>query len=248
MAQKVLLLWLWVQGKKYVSFFSERNYIIDGVNTSGNADITLNQIYSFQDIQAVGFCFDMYDYIVIAVAPQSEQSKVIHHLLDSKIQNKIIIEKPVSYDLKLLSTLSEYENIIYFIDEIYVSPFLKKLDNISFPLTLKTKRSLDVIEHAMSIFILREDFDAIISRTHFEFISALDNYWLQYNFKFGNYECNINKGEFYINDNYVCEVSFEKSLAYVLKLHNDQKNKILFKNNFYILIKELLQLKNAWKI
>lgn len=247
MNNKVLIFWLWFQWKKYIDFFKNKWYILDWVSKSWlnkNKNIWLNQIFSFEYIiNNKDFDIKQYDYIIVAVSSDNEQDNVIKFLLKKEVLNNVIIEKPVSYNLKILQSLIYKDNYFFFIDEIVLNRLYYKLFNANQILTIKIYEdnllySTHILEHIFWWFILFDNFKDILTNKKIIFEKDI-KYNNTFRYHLYNKSCSIYCQEmnFFLNSMFLYTLLFEKSLNFLLKLN--KSDNLLFKKNFYFLRKNL---------
>lgn len=236
--KKVLIFWLWFQWKKHINHFYDRWYLIDWVSKSWfNYDIKwLNFIYSFNDIlKKEKFFFKKYDLIVVVAKPYYQQDNIINFLLSLKLDNKVIIEKPVTYNLKLLRKLLSRKNYYFFIDEIF---FWKKFSNNSIAdiKIILNNNDSSLFEHAMWFFLLRNDFKNRIQKIDINFLnSKYGDEFIFYNIIIWKYNIFCIGWIYYIWDLKITNSIFKNALSTVLNLNNEEN--FLFKNNYILLMK-----------
>lgn len=235
--KKVLIFWLWFQWRKYYNYFISRWFEVFWVTkTSQKKDFSnsIKYIYKFSDlIKFNKSFFKKFDLIIISVYPYNEQERVIKFILLLNLPNKTIIEKPVSIDLKLMETLLSYNNITFFIDEVFLSSkFIDiKIDNAK----IITYNDLDFFEHAFWLFLLRKDFKSFLNKVELFFVPNKINFstTLYFYMRFWIYDFKSENGHYYINWKVLNNNIFDLSLKFFLyKVLNDFSLNYEYKNNF----------------
>jgi len=237
--RRVLIFWIWFQWSKYINFFNKKWFIIDVVTKSWKNKkniLNINKVFHINEVLLKDTAFlNNYSNIILAINPIVEQEKVIKFLLSKDVRNKVIIEKPVSYNLELLKILKEKNNFYYFIDEIilantYKKIFYKEIKKlvISF---YKSKNYIDILEHIFSPFLLFKNFSSVIKsninlRENNDIINFL-KYTIIYNDKL---IINFDKWVLTINKRFFYDIKFWKSLEYILSLKEEYN--LLLKDNF----------------
>lgn len=230
----VLILWTWKQGLKYYQYFKSLWYRISLCNRSWvdkKNKFNWTNIFKFDKIKNIKF-FEKFDIIIIAISPTAEQTKVLKFILSTNIKNsKIIIEKPVSYELDLLNQIIDKENIFYFNDEIYLNLILNRK-----PIKIKSAFDRDILEHSLWYFLTYKNFSTILTNINFYLLNKNIDY-IYYEIEFQQWEKLINyKGNIIIkiwHKKQVNEMNFNKCLYNLLNT-SKQENKIIKKNLFYL--------------
>lgn len=223
--KKVLIIWPWKQGKKYINYFSNSWYIIYTVskkNTPQDALIYKNSLYTDfkkstkKDLEA-------YSYIIVSVAPILEQEKVINDLLELNLNNKIIIEKPIAKDIEVIKKVSKSKNTFLFIDELILSTKIIKHPPQKVDIFAST---YDVFDHAIWIFLWQDLSNTIIK------IHTTRKYWNDLNYKIyiDNDTMQCKRWFYYLNEALVHRIDFKQSLEFVLNLTEEESQ--LMKKNF----------------
>jgi len=247
--KKVLIFWLWNQWKKYMNYFYKKWYLIDVITKSwNNQNNLIKNIYSFDDIIWINkIFFNDYEFIIISVSPYSEQDKVIQFLLELELKNKIIIEKPGTYNLDLLKKIINYNNITFFIDELILwNKFrAKQIETIDISLPNGDR---DIFEHIIGFIILRTDFKKLLKSLSINNFLCKDEKELIYNIKFLDYDIICKKWIYFINKIKILN-NFDNSLDYIINnlLNSLELNK-LYKNNFYLFQEYVSKNKQSLKI
>ncbi len=247
--KKVLIFWLWKQGRKYIDYFSDFGYKIIGVNQTGigpEGYKTFSNI-SFLDVRSYEKkFFEEFNYIIVAAFPYKNQNKILDFLCSMNLNVKIIVEKPVVTDVAQLKNLIKEKNIYYFIDELILSPLYKKIcnkkgiDKINFVIHDHNKdHYTPLLEHAFWWFLLEEDFLNILNIVKLSLHKDVEiNNELVYRIFFSpGVEVFFQKGKIFLNRKHISDIYFSDSLGYILGL-SDINNTII-KKNFYILRKFL---------
>jgi methyl-accepting chemotaxis protein len=234
---KILIFGAWYQWKKYINYFSSNNYFIDIVNTNWINKINnsfINNTFKYSNIIESDFDFSEYNYIVIAVNPYEEQIKVINFILSNNIKRKIIIEKPVAYDIKLLEKLLNYDNIYYFSDEIALGKIYKKIFQDLSDIIIFSTKNVDILEHILSWFLLFKDLEKYLQKIIFKFENLSENKRdLNYKILYNKYSIENNKWNLKLNWRNIYNLNFSDSLSNILDL--DLNNNYLIKKNFILL-------------
>lgn len=118
--EKVLLFWFWRQAKKYVQYYSSLWRQIDIVRKN-NVPIEGHAFFTFRQIKKLWAAFFKSYKLIVVAANHEEQEKIISYLLELWIELPILIEKPVTYNMRLLRTLVDKENYFFAVQEIYIS-------------------------------------------------------------------------------------------------------------------------------
>jgi len=244
MNKKVLIFWLWFQWKKYIKYFLDNWYIIDWISKTWlnkNNIIWLNEIYSFEYIEnKKDFNFVKYNYIIVAIKPYDEQDNVIKSLLEKEIKNKIIIEKPVSYDMDLLYKILQLDNYYFFIDEnilwnLYKKVFKNNINNIKFIIYDKSGYN-HILEHMIAPFLFFDNFIDILDLIEIKFWKDKKEDTFYYDIIYNNFIINCNKWIINLNSKNIYNLYFKNSLDFLLNL--DYIYNKLFKINFLIFRKK----------
>ena len=251
MIRKILLFWYWKQWKKYFKYFQlqwDEIYIVVKNHVYENIE-WVKKIYTFSEIQNDGsFYFGEFNIIIIAVFPYDSQKNVIEFIKNKSCPNsKIIIEKPVTYDLMLLYNLIHDDRFIFFIDEIFLlqsfinSYIFSKIDSIKIILyNNQPDYYTHVLEHAIGIFFSHSDFDKLISLVSINFLSSHQ----EEDMNILRYKILINKKiiieclkwEIFFNNKKIWKIDFHKVLDTVCEMIDtgDNKKNRFLKSNFYL--------------
>lgn len=243
MNKKVLIFWLWFQWKKYVEYYRKKWYLVDWVTKSWLNKHNINWLHNifqaeFLQEKEKSF-YNKYNFIIIAISPNNEQDKIIKYFLNKDFKTKIIIEKPVSYNLELLNKLINKENYYFFIDEIVLSSYYKKIFKNNTNLTFETVIDNSNLEHIFWAFLLFSNFNDYLNNIKIVDNNINDNSKLFYNIKSNKFNLNCNKWIFKLNNRSFFNLNFWNSLEYVFSLWVN-KNKLI-KSNFLFLQKYLLE-------
>jgi hypothetical protein len=234
---KVLIFGAWYQWKKYINYFSSNNNFIDIVNTTWINKInnlSINNTFKYSNISESNFDFSEYSYIIIAVTPYNEQIKVINFILSNNIKWKIIIEKPVTYDIKLLEKLLNYDNIYYFFDEIVLEKIYKKIFLDLSDIYIFSTNNIDILEHILSGFLLFKNLEDYLQKIIFKFEKLNeDKRDLKYKILYNKFSIENNKWNLKLNWRNIYNLNFSDSLINILDL--DLNNNYLIKKNFILL-------------
>lgn len=128
--KNVLIVWLWWQWQKYVQYFLKNAWNVHGICKTEATKKNILQKYPIS-ISTVHeeIDFSRFDMIVIAVPPEVQWTTALT-ILESGYTEKMIIEIPVSWDLKEIRRLQSYTNVLFFLEEYYtlLASFLRKSD------------------------------------------------------------------------------------------------------------------------
>ena len=238
--KKVLIIGTWNQWKKYFSFlksFFWDTYQISLVNKSGidKNNFFKQNIKKYNNIKNNVSYIKNFDLIILAVKEKA-QTNIIFDLLKKNINDiKIIIEKPVSYNLNLINKLVNKENYFFFIDETYLyninSNTLKNMLESNLYLTIP--KQADIIQHAFWLFLNEKKIFKIKNNCIFNFTNKVEDY-IYYKIKDKSQNKIINyKWDFFISTKeykYLSYLDFYKSINNLLKLNNNENNKVIKKN------------------
>ena len=165
---KVVIFWFGRQGKKYASYFkSKENHqiLIVGRQKRNDAD---GQKYCEYEHFLQEYRYTSFDLAVVAVSPLDEQEKVIQNITELPI-SKILIEKPIGSSL-LLKELCSRENVFYYFDELFHPVFNMMLNPERLHIEAEDESdTMNIIDHALSWFLYRKDFESIISNLSIEY-------------------------------------------------------------------------------
>lgn len=232
--KRVLVFWLWFQWKKYVNYFKSKWFIVDWVNKSWLTDLKLN-LFSFDEIKKKdkSFFFE-YEYVIVCIKPTFEQDNVINLLIELELENKIIIEKPVTNDLLMFKKLLNLESVSFFLDEIVLWNIFKQQEIKDVVISLPNW-DIDMLEHIMGVFILNKDFINILKEIKIKNFNCADYKKLIYKITFWKYTIICERWEYFINGKRL-NFSFDKSLDFLLNSIIKNQNMLqLFKKNFFLL-------------
>lgn len=240
--QKILLFWLGLQGQKYIKYFENKWYEIEVVTKTWenkNNVKNISKIYKSEEIlKNKNFDFSNYDMIILSIHPYNEQEKVIKYFLENNFLRKIIIEKPVSYNLEILENLQKYKNFYFFVDELLFSDFYKKIGKFSLNFILynnNLNEYIHLLEHIFWWFLLSENFENILQNLKIKFLQNKNEKDLKYNIIFDKNILFFEKGDLFLNNKKILTTNFSKSLDFILQI-SDEEN-ILYKKNFYLMRK-----------
>lgn len=238
--KKVIIFGLWNQWNKYVKYFLDKWYEVEAVTKlwfNKNNIKNISKIYKSEEIlENKIFDFSIYKNIVLVISPYKEQEKVIKYFLGINYNWKIIIEKPVSYDLELLKILEKKQNFYFFVDELYFSPFYQKINskNIIFVLYNKNVNEyIHFLEHIFWWFLLLENFEEFFKNLKIKFLENKDEFDLKYNIIFDKNILFFERWDLFLNNKKILSTNFFKSLDFILQI-SDEEN-ILYKKNFYLM-------------
>lgn len=239
--KKVLIFWAWNQWSKYIDFFNSKGYIIDLVTKTWFTKIDSSkfiEIYKYSNLLKLNNSFFQdYFYIVVAVSPYTETEILLKDLYCRNLNNFILVEKPVSYDLDFLSKLVFKENYYFFIDELILWKYFTKflwLDTLIIISIFEnhTLYNINLLEHILWIFITFDNFDSILSNITIKFNKNNFDYFY-YEIFISKYFIKCIKGYFFINDKLFYKLRFKNSLDFLLSV--SKENNLLYKKNFLIL-------------
>lgn len=232
--KKVLVFWLGFQWKKYVEYFNNAWFSIDWVTKTWINKKKVSNVINLYKFWEISNDLNLYDYHIVAVNPYKEQLKVIEFLLKSNIKWKIIIEKPVSYDIWFLEKLYLSDNIYYFLDELILSKIYKKIFyNKNSAINIVSMKDSDTIEHILSGYLLLDDFQSIINRVEFNFTNNSPIDKINYFVKSNKIDLENKKWIIKLNWKEVFLINFDNSINYILNLKIDELR--LYKKNFILL-------------
>ncbi len=237
MNNRVLIFWLWFQWLKYVKYFLHKNFIIDWVTKSWLNKNNINWLYNIYKSsniikKEIGF-FNNYSNIVIAIKPYKEQDSIIKFLLHLDIKNKIIIEKPISYDIDLLNILKTKDNYYYYIDELILSRFYEKIFNFESSIYIYSINDIEIKEHALWWFLLFKNLNVFLNKIKLKNIQDIKEDELFYIIKQWKYYLSNYRWKVKINNKEVLKIFFNTSLDYIFNLN--RKKNILLKFNFILI-------------
>ncbi|MDD2907720.1 MAG: hypothetical protein PHH98_03710 [Candidatus Gracilibacteria bacterium] len=236
----ILLFGLGNQGVKYVKNFNNDVFCVtkSGINKTG---IEVKNIISYSNFIDNYYSFDFlnnFDLIIICV-DKSSLDNLINKLCFLNLHSKILIDKPVSYDLDLLEKLKNYNNIYYFIDEIFFNKLYNKIFNSSYVKIISIK-NVDVLEHVFGGFLLNNNFDLILKNINIIYEDEKNRGAFNLNFKIvnKNYILYYNNGIIFLNGKKINHFSsFEKVIDIILNF--DENDNIRYKNNFILMRQKL---------
>lgn len=236
----ILLFWLWNQWVKYVKNFNNDVFCVtkSGINKTW---IEVKNIISYSNFIDNYYSFDFlnnFDLIIICV-DKSSLDNLINKLCFLNLHSKILIDKPVSYDLDLLEKLKNYNNIYYFIDEIFFNKLYNKIFNSSYVKIISIK-NVDVLEHVFWWFLLNNNFDLILKNINIIYEDEKNRGAFNLNFKIvnKNYILYYNNWIIFLNWKKINHFSsFEKVIDIILNF--DENDNIRYKNNFILMRQKL---------
>lgn len=237
---------MWNQWIKYLNYFSKLGYDVDIVTKTWkwNWELKFYNYYCFNDIITFDSnFFSKYNFIVIAVNPYEQLELVLNFIYNKNLNNKIIIEKPVSYNINFLHELVLRDNYYFFIDELVLWEYFKKIfsDNSIINIFLYEKwlhYNLNILEHVFWNFLILNNFDYLLSNFKINFLNGKDKDYFFYELKSSKVSLKCIKGYFFLNNNLFYKLNFEKSISFLLWLSLEDNLK--FKSNFLSLRKYLL--------
>lgn len=245
--KKVLIFWLWFQWKKYINYFKSKWFNVFWVNNtwvSNNNFFWLDKLYLYSQIIVKNIDFyEQFDIIILAVKPYKNQQEILEFFIQHDLNNKIIVEKPVCYDLKIMKKLIYKENYFFFIDEIVLNKVYYKLFKNSQGLILKIYETdlfyaIHILEHIFWWFLLFDNFNELLLNIKIIFEKKLENENVfMYKIFSEKYNINCNNMNFYLNKKFLFTLVFEKSLESLFILNKEDN--IMYKSNFYTLRKKL---------
>ncbi|MDD2892120.1 MAG: hypothetical protein PHQ95_04085 [Candidatus Gracilibacteria bacterium] len=232
-----------INAQKYINLLFDIGYNIDIVtNKTLFVSEKINNSYLYEEFLRQKINYSVFDIIIVSVRPITNQTEIIKYLIGLELENKIILEKPVTYDLQLLNDLLKHENITYNIEELYLSSELLKLFDNKQNIKVDTINKDYNIEHAIGIFLLDKSFKNYLDKIIFNFKKTNDsklNYDLYLN---DNLLISCKDGVIFHNSNVSLNLNSFKSFEFNLKLLLANKNlNFLFKYNFLLLKKSLLK-------
>lgn len=127
---KVLIVWLWSQWIKYLSYFKKNNYDVSWLCKTIKTKNFIEKEYFIDVFLENDFIdYNKFDIIIISLPPDIQWEKSIN-ILKSWYKNKLIIEIPVTWNIWELNILKKYDNVFFFLEEYYtlLAQFLRKLD------------------------------------------------------------------------------------------------------------------------
>ena len=250
--KKVLIFWLWRQWRKYVDFFTEREYEITWVTRSWESFLNIKYIYSYDFLsrQKESFFWE-FQYIVVAVLPEISQKRVIAYLLRLNISNQVIVEKPVTQDISLLEKLVKKQNFCFFIDEIplhflYTKVFPLWCETIIYTSEKKVASIQNIFEHAIWGFLLWNIYESKIQKNlKVSFLKSKSHYTDTFYLIISKEHTLLySRGITYIDKKKISSsIFFKDSLAYILSL--DELSQKRIKESFLIFRKYFLQIKTS---
>jgi len=246
--KKVLVFWMWNQWIKYLNYFSKLWYSLDVVTRSWKvkSNSFFCNYYIFYDlINFDSTFFSNYDFIVVAVNPYEQLDLVLRFIYSKKLNNKIIIDKPVSYDIEFLSKLLLKDNYYFFIDEILLSKLylnlfnINSFSNLNIVIYSKNKLSyIDILEHVFWWFLLDSNFLNLFNKIKINFINkSIWNDLLYYKIYNKKFLLSFEAWKIYINWLSILDLKFDNSLDFILSINSI--NNRTYKKNFIILRKFL---------
>jgi len=238
--KNILLFGCGRQWKKYIKYFYERWACIHTVSENNERILpwVSNHFLYLNILLKDASFFNWYDLIVVSVAPYKNQDDVITLLLRLHIKKRIIIEKPVSYNIELLHSLNSLENIYYYIDELLIADSISRVctsdvPNIILKLPSKNKEYFShIMEHALAGLLLRSDFSEILNNItiYFEKEESYDDgleYSIYIDYKYHLY-CHL--WVISINTKILCCLDFSQCLDSLLNMGVDKVS--VYKKNF----------------
>ncbi len=231
---KILIFWCWDQAWKYIHIF--KDYKLDIVTEKNKCKHYKNN-YFYNNFIKKKIDFDKYKYIIISVFPIENQTKIIKFLINKNISTKIIIEKPVTYDLKLLKNLILKDNIVFNIEELEFSKiFLNiKIDRVD----IYSNNRDFTIDHSIGFILLNKTFNKSLWKITFYYKKSKEkelNYKLIIN---NNIIIINNKWILYLNGKEFNNISLYSNIKFLVKFFNTKSN-LLFKYNYFLFKKDLL--------
>ncbi|MFA5917177.1 MAG: Gfo/Idh/MocA family oxidoreductase [Candidatus Gracilibacteria bacterium] len=128
--QKVLIIGLGGQGQKYINYFLKNNYDVYGICKTNKTKQSIENRYKIQvSLKYLDYYNINFKYIIIALPPDI-QGKVGLDIYKKFSKSIIIIEIPVSFDIAIVTELSNINNVLFFIEEYFTlfAFFLRKID------------------------------------------------------------------------------------------------------------------------
>ncbi len=235
--KKILIFWLWFQGRKYLEYFYSWGYAVEVVTSEQKVeDKRCSYSYLYRELKDKWQKFyEQFVYIVVAVQPLNNQTHVIKGLLWKKISSTIIIEKPVTDDIDLLNKLIKKRNIIFFFDELALSWLVKKIygneQNLQFVIYEKCDPN-SILEHAIAAWFLDKDFFHMQSSIQVYNKNAKNNYETHYKIIWKKHVLSNTWWRLELNGKEISVLSFPDSLHKCLLLKTDQI--FLSKVNYYL--------------
>lgn len=212
---KVLVIWLWEQWKKYINYFIKNDYDVFWVCKSVNTKKQIETKYGinvFLNYKKLNL--NTYSIIIVCIPPEV-QWKVSLDILQNWFSNKLLIEIPVTWDKIELEKIKKYENVIFYLEEYYtlLSQFLRKLDTNNI-------QKIDI-----EVSTNREDYENLQAR-EVTYIHIKNNFlWLNIN--------NINYNfSFHKSSDIFYEITFEYKWERVNYVFNKDKYLNIWNNKF----------------
>lgn len=233
MTRKVLIFWYGKQWKKYVDYFYT---IWDEISlvTYYYRDFDIRWVtkkYTFDEVEVkTSTFFETFDIIIIAVSPYKNQDIVIKFLIKQSLCNpQIIVEKPVTYNVELLSKIVSNDRFFFFIDEAYMfyefikSQAFSKIDSIHIIMYNNDPDYYKhILEHAMGFFFPHNDFQYFISCIQLNFFKnelVQHNDILKYRILINNrFIIDCHKWDILLNKVKIWNIEFKKVLSNMIDI------------------------------
>ncbi len=128
--RKVLIIWLWWQGKKYINYFLKNSYLVSWICKTKETKQKIEREYSIEvSLDYKEVLYDNFDIIVLSLPPKI-QWEIALYILKNWFKNKLLIEIPVTWNFNELEKINKYKNVFFFLEEYYtlMAQFLRKID------------------------------------------------------------------------------------------------------------------------
>ncbi len=176
----VLIVWTWRQWKKYYNFFKnvlKYNVFLSNRSWEDKENFFEEKIERFENIRYnSNHFFEWFKYIIIAVLPIQEQTDIVCSFLNKSLNSpKIIIEKPVTYQIDLLEKLVKSDNFIFFVDEAYEENLISNFFDCK-SLNVLAPKDSDILQHAFGWFLSEDSLSVLFNVRRVSFLNENVDY------------------------------------------------------------------------